>query len=150
VRLRGALAAVQSAVAALGGELIEPAQALDFWHGLRHHDDEYFQKAREAVAHGGTLWRMSVPPTAPPLAVSGEQLIEWGGAQRWVCTAMPADAVRDAAAAVGGHATLFLGQDRSAGVFAPLAPPLARIHRALKQSFDPDGLFNPGRLYPDL
>lgn len=150
VRLRGALAAVESAVAALGGELIEPVQAQDFWRGLRHHDDEYFQKAREAVAHGGTLWRMSVPSTAPPLAVSGEQLIEWGGAQRWVCTAMPADAVRDAAAAVGGHATLFLGQDRSPGVFAPLAPPLARIHRALKQSFDPDGIFNPGRLYPDL
>jgi glycolate oxidase FAD binding subunit len=35
-------------------------------------------------------------------------------------------------------------------VFTPLAPPLARIHRELKSRFDPDHLFNPGRLIPDL
>ena len=44
----------------------------------------------------------------------------------------------------------FRAADKSAGVFAPLAPPLARIHRGLKQAFDPAGVFNPGRLYPDL
>ena len=32
----------------------------------------------------------------------------------------------------------------------PLAPPLARIHRNLKQAFDPAGVFNRGRMYPDL
>jgi glycolate oxidase FAD binding subunit len=35
-------------------------------------------------------------------------------------------------------------------VFQPLAPPLARIHRELKRSLDPHGVFNPGRLYPDF
>ena len=72
------------------------------------------------------------------------------GAQRWLCSAAPAQQVRDAAAAVGGHATLFRGHDRSAGVFAPLLAPLDRIHRELKKAFDPSGLFNPGRLYPGL
>jgi glycolate oxidase FAD binding subunit len=150
VRLRGALAAVQSALAALGGDVIEPTQAITFWRGLRNQTDEYFEKARAAVAHGGALWRLSVPPTAPPLAVSGEQLIEWGGAQRWLCTALPAALVRDAATLVGGHATLFMSNDKSAGAFAPLRTPLDRIHRELKKSFDPQGVFNPGRLYPDL
>jgi glycolate oxidase FAD binding subunit len=150
VRLRGALAAVQSALAALGGDVIEPTQAITFWRGLRNQTDEYFEKARAAVAHGGALWRISVPPTAPPLAVSGEQLIEWGGAQRWLCSAMPAGAVRDAAAKAGGHATLFAGHDKSAGAFAPLQSPLDRIHRELKKAFDPSGIFNPGRLYPGL
>ena len=32
----------------------------------------------------------------------------------------------------------------------PLGEPLARIHRELKKSFDPSGVFNPGRLYPGL
>ena len=91
-----------------------------------------------------------MPQIAPPLALPGEQLVEWGGAQRWLCTPMPAGAVRDAAAAVGGHATLFRAQDKRAGVFAPLRTPLDRIHRELKKAFDPDGLFNPGRLYPAL
>jgi glycolate oxidase FAD binding subunit len=150
VRLRGALAAVQSALAALGGDVIEPTQAITFWRGLRNQTDEYFEKARAAVAHGGALWRISVPPTAPPLAVSGEQLIEWGGAQRWLCTALPAALVRDAATLAGGHATLFMSNDKSAGAFAPLRAPLDRIHRELKKSFDPQGVFNPGRLYPDL
>ncbi|MGB7480444.1 MAG: FAD-linked oxidase C-terminal domain-containing protein, partial [Burkholderiaceae bacterium] len=37
-----------------------------------------------------------------------------------------------------------------AGVFQPLAPALAAIHRRLKAGFDPAGIFNPGRMYPDL
>jgi glycolate oxidase FAD binding subunit len=35
-------------------------------------------------------------------------------------------------------------------VFAPLKAPLDRIHRQMKTAFDPDGVFNPGRLYPGL
>ena len=42
------------------------------------------------------------------------------------------------------------GGDKAAGVFAPLKPPLDRIQRQLKAAFDPDGLFNRGRLYADL
>ncbi|MDE2276558.1 MAG: glycolate oxidase subunit GlcE, partial [Burkholderiales bacterium] len=58
--------------------------------------------------------------------------------------------LREAARAVGGHAVLFRGGDKQAGVFAPLSPALLRIHHALKQAFDPQGLFNPGRLLPGL
>ena len=150
LRLRGAMAAVRAAIDTLGGELIEPGDALPFWDGLRHHDDIFFVKARAAVEAGGALWRLSLPQTAPPLALSGEQLIEWGGAQRWLCSAMPACAVRDTVAKTGGHATLFIAHDKTAGVFAPLKSPLDRIHRELKKSFDPSGVFNPGRLYPGL
>ena len=34
-------------------------------------------------------------------------------------------------------------------VFAPLTPALARLTRGVKASFDPRGLFNPGRMYAD-
>ena len=150
VRLRGAMAAVSAAIDSLGGELIEADFGTEFWRGLRNHGDEFFQKARVAVDAGATLWRLSVPSTAPPLNLHGETLIEWGGAQRWLVSAMPAGTVRDAAQRVGGHATIFLGKDKSAGVFAPLQSPLDRIHRELKKAFDPSGVFNPGRLYPGL
>jgi len=153
VRLRGALAAVEAALARLGGEVIEASHALPFWHGLREHADEFFIGARAAVDAPGSdarLWRLSVAQTAPPLKLSGEQLIEWGGAQRWLCTAQPAAQVREVAAKAGGHATLFYARDKSAGVFAPLRSPLDRIHRELKRAFDPAGVFNPGRLYPGL
>jgi len=150
LRLRGALAAVDAAVPRLGGELIGPAFATRFWQGLRDHQDEFFVHASTAVAQGASLWRISVPSTAAPLELQGETLIEWGGAQRWLVTALPAAQVRDAATRAGGHATLFRATNKSAGVFAPLQAPLDRIHRELKKAFDPAGLFNPGRLYPGL
>ena len=149
LRLSGAQAAVQTAVAALGGEVIDPALADHFWRGLRDQQDEFFKGAEKAVAAGATLWRISVPQKTRPLQLSGEQLIEWGGAQRWVVTTAPASVLREAAAQAGGHATIFRG-DKRAGAMAPLPPVQQRIQRELKDSFDPERLFNPGRLYPDL
>jgi len=150
LRLAGAAAAVEAAHARLGGETIEAPLAAAFWAGLRDHGDEFFAGAAKAVALGASLWRLSLPQTAPPLKLSGEQLVEWGGAQRWLCTSTPAVQVRDSALAVGGHATLFRSRDKSPGVFAPLKAPLDRIHRQLKTAFDPDGVFNRGRLYPGM
>ena len=152
VRLCGARAAVDAAVASLGGERIKGALAQPFWEGLRDHEDEFFARARAAVtAHpAGALWRLSLPQTARPILLPGAQLIEWGGAQRWWCTTASAPTVRAAAERGGGHATLFRGGDKSVGAFTPLAPPLARIHHGLKREFDPHGVFNRGRLYPEF
>lgn len=150
LRLAGAAAAVQAACASLGGDRIPDELAASFWAGLRDHTDEFFIGAERAVAGGARLWRLSLPSTAPELKLHGEQLIEWGGAQRWVVTPMEPAAVREAAAAVGGHATLFRARDKSPGAFTPLSAPLAAVHQRLKASFDPHGVFNPGRLYPSL
>ena len=157
VRLRGAAAAVQTATSqflALGGEVIGPDLADPFWAGLRDHQDEFFMGAQAAVQSGGALWRLSVPQTAPMLDLPGAPLIEWAGGQRWCVTpdASPETAahLREIAGRAGGHATLLRSLDKAAGVFAPLSSPLDRIHRELKRSFDPHGLFNPGRLYPGL
>jgi glycolate oxidase FAD binding subunit len=150
LRLSGAVAAVKAAQTLIGGELIATETAQPFWQGLRDHSDEFFAGASRAVDGGASLWRLSVPATAPALKLSGEQLLEWGGAQRWICTSAPAQTLREAAASVGGHAVLFRSRDKSAGTWAPLKPPLDRIHRELKTAFDPQRIFNPGRLVPGL
>ncbi|MBL8328859.1 MAG: glycolate oxidase subunit GlcE [Rubrivivax sp.] len=150
LRLSGAAAAVESAARQLGGELIAPALASAFWDGLRDQTDEYFVGAAEAVSRGAHLWRLSVPAGTPPIKLQGEQLIEWGGAQRWLCSALQPAQVRETTAALGGHATLYRGGNFATPAFAPLSAPLERIHRELKAAFDPDGLFNPGRLYAGL
>ncbi|MEK8053192.1 glycolate oxidase subunit GlcE [Ideonella sp. DXS22W] len=149
LRLSGAAAAVQSARQRLGGEVVDEALAAPFWQGLRDQADEFFVGAHKAVAGGATLWRLSVPQTAPVIPFSGEHLVEWGGAQRWVATTTPAAKMHEAAARVGGHATAFAGGDKSAGAFTPLAPAVAAIHRRLKDAFDPDRLFNRGRLFAE-
>jgi glycolate oxidase FAD binding subunit len=61
-----------------------------------------------------------------------------------------AEAVRGVAANAGGHATLFRSSDLCATVFHPLAPEVMKIHRRLKEKFDPMGILNPGRMYPEL
>lgn len=141
VRLSGAEAALRAAAQKIGGEPLPEADA--FWRAIREQTDPGF--AGEAP-----LWRLSVPSHAAPLELPGEPLIEWGGALRWLRTGADGATVRAAAAAAGGHATLFRGGDKSAGVFAPLAPAAARLHRELKAAFDPAGIFNPGRLYPEI
>jgi FAD/FMN-containing dehydrogenase len=151
LRLAGARAAVRAARERLGGTLLEAGEAAAWWESVRDHRHAFFTLTDAELAAGECLWRLSVPPAVPPFALPGTgPFIEWGGAQRWWRTRAPAEPVRAAAGRAGGHATLFRAADKSAGVFAPLAPALARIHRRLKQAFDPAGVFNPGRLYPDL
>jgi glycolate oxidase FAD binding subunit len=143
VRLSGARSAVEAAIKKLGGTLVEAAQAERFWTGIREHADPFFTLS-------GPLWRLSVKSTTPSLDIPGQQLIEWGGALRWLKSYADAKSIRDAAARSGGHATLFRGGDRSKGVFHPLPPVLMKLHYNLKQAFDPAGILNPGRMYADL
>jgi glycolate oxidase FAD binding subunit len=150
VRLAGARAAVAAACERLGGERLETSAANAWWLSVRDQSAEFFVLGEKSLARGEALWRLSVPAVTPALTLSGEQFIEWGGAQRWWRTTAQPSAVRAAAAAAGGHATLINGADRSDGVFAPLSTVGMRTHQALKQAFDPARIFNPGRLYQGL
>ena len=144
LRLRGAAAAVEAACRSLGGERLEAAAQ---WAALREQSLPWSQPAP-----GRELWRLSVPQTAPVLDLPEPPLVEWHGAQRWVRVAAGAGArLRDAALRVGGHATLFRSTEAGAsGRFTPLPPALATLHQRLKNEFDPAGIFNRGRLYPDF
>jgi glycolate oxidase FAD binding subunit len=84
------------------------------------------------------------------MKLSDAQWIEWGGAVRWIAADLPATTLRETAKAAGGHATLFRGDAPASAVFAPLSSALATLHRNLKQRFDPKGILNRGRLYPDF
>ncbi|MFP4614907.1 MAG: glycolate oxidase subunit GlcE [Thiohalorhabdus sp.] len=141
LRLAGNEAAVAEAAERLGGE--EPAGGPEFWADLREQRLDFF--VGEAP-----LWRVSVPPATPPLDLDAPQLIDWGGAQRWVRGDVPDEVVRVAAAEAGGHAARFRGGDRSGEVFAPLSGPLLTVHKTLKRALDPHGLLNPGRMYGAL
>lgn len=147
VRLSGAEAAVASAAAKLGGDVVPGGAATDYWTAVREQTEGFFTASSEA---GEALWRISVPTAAAPLHGDGEQLIEWGGGLRWLRSVASPQSIRERAAALGGHATLFRGGDRSGEVFHPLQPAVMTIQRNLKKAFDPAGIFNPGRLYNGL
>ncbi len=141
LRLSGATSAVVAAARHLGGERLDEGEAQRFWSGVREHTDAFF--AGEAP-----LWRLSLPCSAPAVALAAPQLIEWGGALRWLRALQPAAEIRARARALGGHASLFRGGDRAQNVFEPLAPGIAAIHQRLCAQFDPAGIFDAGRLLP--
>lgn len=151
VRLRGAVAAVEAACRSMGGTRLDNTTVAPDWAACREHTLPWF--AERAMQPGHALWRLSLPATAPVLSVPGgaQPLVEWHGALRWVQAPEAAgEALRAAAQAVGGSASVFIAASAStssaSGGFDPASKAAAQIHARLKQSFDPAGIFNPGRM----
>ena len=158
VRLRGAVAAVESAVLRMGADTqalgarvtrMDTTEAAADWRASGEQALQFF----EPPSDESCLWRLSLPQTAPVLDLPYPQYIEWQGAQRWLwAPASAATVLREAAQRVGGHATLFRASvrggasDKAVGVNAPLDAVQQRIQRALQQQFDPQGVFATGRM----
>jgi glycolate oxidase FAD binding subunit len=160
VRLRGAVAAVQSAIAkmsadatALGAQVqqMAHAEAAQDWRASGEQTLQFF----DSPSHDACLWRLSVPQTAPVLDLSYATYIEWQGAQRWLwAPATAAVPLRELAQSVGGHATLFRASathaelDKISGVNTPLDFVQNRIQQQLQKQFDLKGVFATGRMHP--
>tara|TARA_B110000881_G_scaffold32534_1_gene24931 strand:- start:327 stop:1499 length:1173 start_codon:yes stop_codon:yes gene_type:complete len=146
LRLSGAESAIRAARAKLGGELISDGPI--FWNSIREQTHPFFQS-------GSSLWRLSLKSNAPPLKLLGQQLIEWGGALRWLaCSGEHMDTeeniVRSESILANGNATLFRSNKRSDSVFHPPGPQMIKIYQRIKEKFDPVGIFNPGRMFREL
>ena len=150
LRLRGAVAAVEAASERLmqetGGVRMDNAQAGPDWAACRDQTLPFFTPSSAELC----LWRLSLPQTAPVIDLPYAQLIEWQGAQRWLwAPASAAMAIRSAAAAANGHATLFrAGADGAPGVtrFDRERSVITTITQRLRAELDPAGIFNPGRM----
>ncbi len=133
LRLSGAASAVSHTAKVWGGERCPDSEVP--WESLREMTLPFFS------GHA-PLWRLSTSPTTA-IEPEQSQLLDWGGAQRWIrCEADSPTPV-----ASTGHLTLFRGGDRESEVMGELDPVQKRLQRRLKDSFDPRGVFNPGRLY---
>ena len=153
VRLGGSRVAVEAAAAALGGNRLSEAEAP--WEPLRERRHPFFDEG----ADERPLWRIAVADHAPPLDLPGSWLLDWGGAQRWLRSEAAPEAVFAAAAAAGGHARRYRRAAGGAGggfetlegpLFQPIGGPMRRLQARLRDSFDPERLFNRGRFHPEL
>jgi glycolate oxidase FAD binding subunit len=160
LRVEGFAASVDHRAEALMKLLVEfaPERVLKgedsrrLWRAVR--DAEFVAEPRERA-----VWRVGLRASRAldflarlgPRALA--HVFDWGGALVWIATEpTPADAaaVRAALAPLGGHATLIRAPDalRAAiDVFQPQPPALAALTRRVKAAFDPDGVFNHGRMY---
>ncbi len=141
VRLSGNQEAVSTVREEIGAVLMADDAAKAFWSGLRDQRLPFFSSSQP-------LWRLSLPAAAAPF--DGDLIIDWGGAQRWLKSAATAADIRQLSRNMGGSADCFRGGDRDGEVYQPLAPALMALQQRIKQVFDPQGLFNRGRLYAAL
>jgi glycolate oxidase FAD binding subunit len=138
LRLSGSEQGVEHAIAELGGE----REDYD-WAELREQSHDLFMPEQP-------ITRVSLPPASPNLAADRPQIIEWGGAQRWLSGEIDVAALRERVSQLGGGVCAFRDHAVEVPVFQPLAPAILKLQRSIKSSFDPAGIFNAGRIYPGL
>lgn len=106
------------------------------------------------------IWRLCVPPSEAHAALEAAKpdfwYADWAGGLLWFglpATAGIATRLRAITARAGGHATLVRGSTEARGkldVFEPEGLARAGLTRNVKNAFDPECVFNPGRMYKDV
>jgi glycolate oxidase FAD binding subunit len=164
LRLEGFPASIASRIEKLRrvlkpyGELhvFETESSLAFWSEMR----------QLTIFYGSSnpLWRISTAPKMGPKVVAGiarymtvEASYDWSGGLVWLEVPLSADAgatdIRRIIALYGGHATLIRAEPAvraAVEVFQPLEPGVEKLTARLKQTFDPVGILNPGRMYANV
>ncbi|KAA0570940.1 glycolate oxidase subunit GlcE [Azospirillum sp. Sh1] len=160
VRLEGFGPSVAARVTMLREELRADAvlgrdESLALWREVR--DGAGLGEGAGGDTH---LWKLSVPPSTGPSTVETirrtldvEVFYDWGGGLVWLTAPPDSAATIRAALSAGGHATLVRAPEAvraATDVFQPLPDPLMALSRRVKESFDPKGILNPGRMYAGL
>ena len=165
LRLEGPVPSVRYRADALSGLLgplggtigeLDAAPSIELWRQIRD--------VALLASDAPVLWRISTPPAAGAALIATierqlefEWLADWAGGLLWLATDDGDDGgatvIRAALGGPGGHATLIRGGPElraAVPVFQPQEPALARLTARVKESFDPKGVLNPGRMYADL
>jgi len=128
--------------------LLAPFGPVDIWDA--EETAQHWQAIRDVApfqGRPGDVWKLSVKPSDAPGLVArlGAEavLYDWGGGLVWVRMA-PGTDLRARLGAFEGHATLIRADAPTAAVFQPQPAPLAALAAALRRTFDPRGILNPG------
>lgn len=141
VRYSGNEKLVKESLKTSGFEEYENAN--EFWNKLRDYTSSIFLSDKP-------IWRLSVPSTSIVNLANDDYLIDWGGAQYWLASDRSKNEIFAMADELGGSALLFSGGDHNADIFQPLSDGLFKLHKELKQAFDPHRILNTGRMYENL
>jgi glycolate oxidase FAD binding subunit len=141
LRLSGTEQAVNQAAKTLGGDTLSDTSS--FWSSINEHTHRFFQTDKP-------LWRLSVSSSSALLGIEDDILFDWGGAQRWFYSEASNDTIRELAAQQVGHAACFRNARPGTEIFQPLTGKLSELHLNLKAAFDPRGIFNYQKMYPDV
>ena len=144
LRLAGNEQAVKATLKNFGGETLSNSK--QYWSQLKEHQLNFFNTDKN-------IWRLSTKEDfhfSLPDTNKTDQLTEWHGALHWIKSNESASIIRQQASLNGGHATLFYNKDinnKKVDIFHPLEKPLLKLHKNLKDAFDPKHILNRNKMY---
>ena len=139
-------------------QLLDQGQSRVLWRAIR--DAQPFWVGSDLGDRA--LWRVSTAPSkgyevAAKISPSAQLYYDWAGGLIWIAPWAASDGgtaeIRTVVADAGGHATLVRAPaSLRAGIdpFQPEPAPLAALTKRVKQSFDPKGVLNPGRMWASV
>lgn len=136
--------AIEKSVKNIPGKTLPVVDAKKFWQNIREYEHQFF-----TLKENEQMWRISVKSSAPfPKDVEGDWAFDWCGALRWIKSTSP-NIEKLAAWAKRYNAQYYhwTGGDKSGNLNPSMPAELKKIHKKIKNSIDPHGLFNKGRLY---
>jgi glycolate oxidase FAD binding subunit len=136
IRLSGSAASIEHGWEQIGGQILHKDR---YWQDLNDFRLAFFKQQ-------GRLWRVSVAPMSGPIGEDMQQLVDWGGAQRWLKGDQAPETIRSRANRCGGHAECF-SDDQAIPTYHPLGAKLLAANQRFKAALDPAGILNPGRLW---
>lgn len=146
LRIEGVKKAVDATIKQLQNthefKKVTEIKAQNFWQQLREHEHEFF-----ATARSKKLWRFSVNAAAKHVLQDQSWAFNWSGSQRWLFGDFDLSDLAEKAQSMQGDVQLFTGGDRSLDLALIKNPAMKLIIKNMKNSFDPDNIFNRGRLY---
>ena len=164
IRLENFDAAVQYRSAKLRTQLscygdvleFDEKQTSSFWQDMQH--------LKFLTTSRAPIWRVSTAPRNGPILVSEIERIvpvsavyDWSGGLVWLevpeSSDVSASDIRRSLAHLGGHATLIRADSEvrtRTEVFHPIPGALGKLTRGIKNSFDPNHILNPERMYAGL
>lgn len=119
------------------------AKANNLWQSIREHEHDFFTGTDKKK----TLWKFSVNAAAKHISQDAEWAFNWCGSQRWLVGEFSLEELTEHAKNMGGSVQHYSGGDRQKDLSLPHNATVQQLMKNVKKSFDPDNIFNPGRLY---
>lgn len=124
-------------------EIVDDAASRQLWRDLRN--------VRHFAGSDAAVWRIHVKPTDAPAVLKaldmlgGQASLDWGGGLIWYAGNAAAAAVRQAAGA-GVAVPVRPAPGTDLPPHPPQAPGVAALTAAIRRTFDPAGILNPGQM----
>lgn len=147
IRLEGASKAVDATVQQWQSEydtsIFPNKEADSFWQSIREHEHDFYSGTEAEIP----LWKFSVNAAAQHTLTDADWVFNWCGSQRWLTGEYSLEELNEYAKTMKGTVQHYSGGNRQQELAILDNAMLKPLMTKLKRSFDPENIFNPGRLY---